>query len=160
MDIVLTTHNPEETQELGRRIGEMAQSGDVILLTGELGTGKTCLTQGIAWGLGIKEHALSPTFVIMREMYGRLPLYHMDLYRLERLEETNDLGLDDYFYSEGICVVEWAEKALALMPSDHLLIEMSYISDTERKMLLKPRGQKYEKIAVNLATSGHTPKSM
>jgi tRNA threonylcarbamoyladenosine biosynthesis protein TsaE len=152
MEIELITHSPGETQELGCRIGELAQPGDAILLVGDLGSGKTCLTQGIARGLSIKEHALSPTFVIMREMHGRLPLYHMDLYRLDRVEETNDLGLDDYFYGEGLCVVEWAEKAMALMPPDHLLIEINYVSDSERRMFLKPRGQKYEELLKRLGS--------
>ena len=150
MELDLVTHRPEETQEFGRRLGEVSRPGDVLLLTGDLGSGKTCLTQGIAWGLGIKEHALSPTFVIMRELRGRLPLYHVDLYRLDRLEETRDLGLDDYFYGNGICVVEWAEKAMSLMPLDHLRIAIEYVSDTERRLRLKPEGQRYEDLVTGL----------
>jgi tRNA threonylcarbamoyladenosine biosynthesis protein TsaE len=154
MEVELISHGPEETQEIGRHMGQLAGAGDVLLLTGELGAGKTCLTQGIAWGLGIEEYALSPTFVIMREMHGRLPLYHMDLYRLDHIEETQDLGLDDYFYGGGVSVVEWAEKAAALMPPAHLAIEISYISDTERRLRLKPRGSHYEELVVRLAKSG------
>jgi tRNA threonylcarbamoyladenosine biosynthesis protein TsaE len=151
MELELVTGSPEGTQDLGRRIGELARPGDVFLLVGELGSGKTCLTQGIAWGLGIKGHALSPTFVIMREMHGRLPLYHVDLYRLERIEETQDLGLDDYFYGEGVCVVEWAEKGLSLMPRGHLLIEIEYISDSGRRLRLKPSGQRYLELVAELS---------
>ena len=150
MALEMTTDGPEETQSVGKRIGELARPGDVVLLMGDLGSGKTCLTQGIAWGLGIKEHALSPTFVIMREMHGRLPLYHVDLYRLDRLEETQDLGLDDYFYGHGVSVVEWAEKAMSLMPSEHLLVEIEYLSDTGRRLTLKPRGKRYEEMAHGL----------
>ena len=139
----LTSHSPEQTQELGRRIGQLALPGDVFLLVGDLGTGKTCLTQGIAWGLGIKEYALSPSFVIMRELYGRLALYHIDLYRLDRIEETMELGLDDYLYGKGICVVEWAEKALNILPTEHLLIKISHLSDTGRSFQLKPSAQRY-----------------
>ena len=91
----MISNSPEQTQKLGMLIGELSMAGDVFLLVGELGAGKTCLTQGIAWGLGIDEYALSPTFVIMRELYGRLPLYHIDLYRLDDIEESLDLGLDD-----------------------------------------------------------------
>jgi tRNA threonylcarbamoyladenosine biosynthesis protein TsaE len=146
----LVSHSPEETQKLGQRLGELAQPGDVILLVGNLGTGKTCLTQGIAWGLGIKEYALSPSFVIIRELYGRLPLYHIDLYRLDRIEESMDLGLDDYLYGRGVCVVEWAEKALSLMPSEHLLIRLDYLSDTERRFRLEASGRRYMKVVAQL----------
>jgi len=149
-NIKLTSHSPEQTQELGKRIGRLARSGDVILLVGELGTGKTCLTQGIAWGLDIEEYALSPSFVIMRELYGRLPLYHIDLYRLEAIEESIDLGLDDYLYGRGICVVEWAEKAMSILPREYLLIEISYISDTGRSFVIKPNGQRYRELAEKL----------
>ena len=146
----LISHNPEQTQELGMRIGELALPGDVFLLVGDLGAGKTCLTQGIAWGLGIKEYALSPSFVIMRELYGRLPLYHVDLYRLDRIEESMDLGLDDYLYGRGVCVVEWAEKALSILPPEHLLIRISYLSDTERSFQLEPSGRRYLEIVTQL----------
>ncbi len=146
----LFSHSPEQTQKLGMRIGELALPGDVFLLVGDLGTGKTCLTQGIAWGLGIKEYAMSPSFVIMRELYGRLPLYHIDLYRLDRIEESVDLGLDDYFYGRGVCVVEWAEKALSIMPTEHLLIKISRLSDTERSFQMKPDGQRYLEIVAQL----------
>ncbi len=139
----LISHSPEQTQKLGMNIGQLVLPGDVFLLVGELGTGKTCLTQGIAWGLGIKEYALSPSFVIMRELYGRLPLYHIDLYRLDRIEESMELGLDDYFYGKGVCVVEWAEKALSILPAEHLMIEISYLSDTGRSFKMKASGQRY-----------------
>lgn len=150
MELELVSGSPEETQEFGKRLGELAQAGDVYLMTGDLGSGKTCLTQGIARGLGVKENALSPTFVIMREMRGRLTLYHVDLYRLDRLEETEDLGLDDYFYSDGVSVVEWAEKAIGLMPLERLLIEIEYISDTQRMVRLRPKGMRYEQIVQQL----------
>jgi tRNA threonylcarbamoyladenosine biosynthesis protein TsaE len=146
----LISHSPEETQKLGERIGQLALAGDVFLLVGNLGAGKTCLTQGIAWGLGIKEYAMSPSFVIMRELYGRLPLYHIDLYRLDHIEESMDLGLDDYFYGRGVCVVEWAEKALSIMPAEHLLIKIDYLSDTERSFELEPSGQRYLELVAQL----------
>jgi len=142
----LTSNNPEQTQKFGVSIGEVAQPGDIFLLVGSLGTGKTCLTQGIAWGLGIKEYAVSPSFVLVRELYGRLPLYHIDLYRLDHVEEIEDLGLDDYLYGSGVCVVEWAEKGLAVLPAEHLMIEIGYLSDTERGFRLKPRGQRYREV--------------
>ncbi len=139
----LISHSPEETQKLGRRLGELALAGDVFLLAGTLGAGKTCLTQGIAWGLGIEEYAMSPSFIIVRELYGRLPLYHIDLYRLDRLEESIDLGLDEYLYGRGLCVIEWAEKALPLMPKEYLLIKINYLSDSERSFQVQASGERY-----------------
>ncbi len=139
----LVSYNPDETQQLGRRIGELAIAGDIFLLVGSLGAGKTCLTQGIAWGLGIKEYTLSPSFVLIRELHGRLPLYHIDLYRLDRIEEIADLGLDDYLYGNGVCAVEWAEKGLSLLPPEHLLIKIGYLGATKRHFQLKPSGRRY-----------------
>ena len=138
-----TSHSQEQTQRLGTRLGELAQAGDVILLAGNLGSGKTCLTQGIAWGLGVKEYAFSPSFVIIREYHGRLTLYHIDFYRLDRIEEIADLGLDEYLYGKGVCIVEWAEKGMAVLPEEHLLINLSYISDTERSISFEPEGNRY-----------------
>ena len=150
--LTLVSSSPEQTQNLGKRLGELAQAGDVFLLTGNLGSGKTCLTQGVAWGLGIKEYAFSPSFVIIREYKGRLPLYHVDFYRLDRIEEIADLGLEDYLYGQGLCVVEWAEKGLALMPEEHLLIHLSYVSGTERTISLEPRGHRYIELLSSLGT--------
>jgi tRNA threonylcarbamoyladenosine biosynthesis protein TsaE len=146
----LISHSPEGTQKLGVKLGELALPGDVFLLVGGLGAGKTCLTQGIAWGLGIKEYAASPSFVVVRELYGRLPLYHIDFYRLDHLEEIAELGLDDYLCGKGVSVVEWAEKGLSLLPEEHLLIEISYLSDTERSLKLKPSGRRYRKVISQL----------
>ena len=146
----LISHSPEQTKRLGVRIGELALPGDIFLLVGTLGTGKTCLTQGIAWGLGIKEYTLSPSFMIVRELYGRLPLYHIDLYRLDHIEEIADLGLDEYLFSNGICVIEWAEKGSSILPTEHLLIQISYLSDTERSFQLKPSGKRYLEILAQL----------
>ncbi len=146
----LTSHSPEQTQKFGAGIGELCLPGDVFLLVGNLGAGKTCLTQGIAWGLGIKEYAASPSFVVVRELYGRLPLYHIDLYRLDHIEEIVDLGLDDYLYGKGVCVVEWAEKGLSVLPVEHLLIQISYLSDDERRLQLKPSGKRYLEILAQL----------
>jgi len=146
----LTSRSPEETQRLGVRIGELALRGDIFLLSGELGTGKTCLTQGIAWGLDIKEYMLSPSFVLIREHQGRLPLYHIDLYRLDNITEIMELGLDNYLYGDGVCAIEWAEKGLGILPAEHLLIEISYRSDTERSLQLKSSSPRYREILAQL----------
>jgi tRNA threonylcarbamoyladenosine biosynthesis protein TsaE len=146
----IVSHSPEETQKIGQRLGQLALPGDIFLLVGGLGAGKTCLTQGIAWGLGIKEYAASPSFVVIRELYGRLPLYHIDFYRLDHLEEIAELGLDDYLYGKGVSVVEWAEKGLSLLPEEKLLVEIGYLSDSERSLKFKPGGKRYRKIVSQL----------
>jgi len=109
----------------------MSHPGDIILLSGPLGAGKTCLAQGIAKGLGIHEDAASPSYVLLREFSGQIPLYHLDLYRLE-FDEISELGLDDYFYGQGVCVIEWAEKGQSIMPKQHLQLTLNYSSHTTR----------------------------
>ena len=143
--LAVTTHSPEETQEVGRLVGAHAQAGDLFLLSGTLGSGKTTLTQGIAWGLGVREYAHSPTFVLVHEYHGRLTLFHLDLYRLDDPREVEELGLDE-FLEEGLCVVEWAEKAAALFPEPNLRIELSEGGPEERQLRLLPQGQRYEQL--------------
>jgi tRNA threonylcarbamoyladenosine biosynthesis protein TsaE len=151
MAFELITHSPEETQELGSKLGKLAQTGDIYLLAGNLGTGKTTLTQGIAWGLGVAEYAFSPSYVLIREYHGRLPLYHMDLYRLENIEEIVDMALDDYLDGQGICVIEWADKGLAVLPHNHLLIKMNYISLADRGITIEAEGERYQQLLTYMA---------
>ena len=139
----LVTHSAEQTQKLGTSIGKLAEPGDIYLLIGELGAGKTCLTQGIAYGLDIQEYTLSPSFVIMRELHGRLSLYHMDFYRLDNVAEISDLGLDDYLFGKGVCVIEWANKGLTVLPEDHLIIKIDYLADNQRSFVIEPKGERY-----------------
>jgi len=146
----LVSHNPEQTQDLGVHLGKLANAGDVFLLTGNLGSGKTCLTQGIARGLGIKEYTSSPSFIIIREHHGSIPLYHMDFYRLDYIEEITDLGLEEYFYGNGVCVVEWAKKGINILPKNHLLIDLSYISYTVRSLSIEAEGNRYSQLLQSL----------
>ncbi len=154
----LTSHSPEETQQLGRIIGELMNPGDIILLCGPLGAGKTCLAQGIAHGLGVRENTASPSYVLMREFAGRMPLYHMDLYRLE-FNEIDDLGLDDYLYGHGLCVIEWAEKAASLLPAERLTVSLAYAGESERNIEIIPSGTNYTEVALRIAAAlGSTSK--
>jgi tRNA threonylcarbamoyladenosine biosynthesis protein TsaE len=145
-DIEYKSLNPEMTLKLGEILGRNAEPGDVFLLVGNLGSGKTCLTQGIARGLDIKAHVVSPTFVLVREYHGRLPLYHADLYRLENVNEIADLGLDEYLDAEGLCVIEWAEKGKPVLPGQNLVINISYQSENERQFVLHPSGKRYTEL--------------
>jgi tRNA threonylcarbamoyladenosine biosynthesis protein TsaE len=149
-DLKITSKSPHQTHQLGIQIGELAQIGDIFLLTGNLGSGKTCLTQGIAWGIGVEEYAFSPSFVLIREYHGRFPLYHIDLYRLDSIEEILDLRLDEYLDSDGICVIEWAEKGLSALPEDNLLIKLDYISPRIRSLGFAPNGQRYVQLLKSL----------
>ena len=136
------------------RIGKLAEPGDIYLLIGELGAGKTCLTQGIAYGLDIQEYTLSPSFVIMRELHGRLALYHMDFYRLDNIAEISDLGLDDYLFGKGVCVIEWANKGMTVLPEDHLVIKIDYLADNERSFIIEPKGERYVRMLKQLNPVG------
>ncbi|MDO4600959.1 MAG: tRNA (adenosine(37)-N6)-threonylcarbamoyltransferase complex ATPase subunit type 1 TsaE [Eubacteriales bacterium] len=117
--MVIETRSPEETFALGKRIGEMARPGDIYTLTGDLGVGKTVFTQGVAAGLGITEPVSSPTFTIIQEYdSGRLPFYHFDVYRIGDIEEMDEIGYDDYFFGQGICLIEWANLIEEILPEN------------------------------------------
>ena len=117
---IIETKSPEETYALGRQIGQQAMAGEVYTLIGDLGVGKTVLTQGVAAGLGIEEPVNSPTFTIM-QIYeeGRLPFYHFDVYRIGDAEEMDEIGYEDYFYGEGVCLIEWANLIEEILPPAH-----------------------------------------
>ena len=115
----IETNSPEETFEEGRKLGQTARPGEIYMLNGDLGVGKTVFTQGVAAGLGITEHIDSPTFTIV-QVYesGRLPFYHFDVYRIGDIEEMDEIGYEDYFFGNGLCIVEWAERIKELIPAD------------------------------------------
>ncbi len=118
--MTLESFSPEETMELGRRLGEQAAPGDVYTLVGELGVGKTIFTQGIALGLGIKEPVCSPTFTIV-QVYeeGRIPFYHFDVYRIGDIEEMDEIGYEDFFYGSGLTMIEWGNLIEEILPSSY-----------------------------------------
>ena len=122
---VIDSYCAKDTYELGEKIGQMAKPGMVISLTGDLGVGKTVFTQGLAKGLGIEEPVNSPTFTIV-QVYeeGRLPLYHFDVYRIGDIEEMDEIGYEDYFYGEGVCLIEWADLIQEILPPDVIAIEI------------------------------------
>lgn len=126
MDMITETHNSKETYELGFNMGKSAKAGDVYCLDGDLGVGKTVFTQGFAKGLGINEPINSPTFTIVQEYHeGRLPLYHFDVYRIGDIAEMDEIGYEEYFYSEGVCLIEWGNLISEIMPENATYITIS-----------------------------------
>lgn len=142
-----TTHGPASTTALGERLGRQLRRGDVLLLRGELGAGKTCLTQGIARGLGCTGDVTSPTFVMVNEYQGRERLFHVDLYRIAGTDELEELGLWDQA-ALGVLVVEWPERAGDALPQATLTIELSYGEAPEDRVLaFLPNGERGQQIA-------------
>ena len=131
---IFHTSSPDETIELGRKIGEGLKAGDVVALVGELGTGKTLFTQGLVQGLVVKGYVKSPSFTIVNKYEGRLPVYHLDLYRLGDVNEIYELGIEEYLYGDGVCIIEWAEKAYSLLPEKYILIKFFYTGEKTRKI--------------------------
>ncbi|WP_205093053.1 tRNA (adenosine(37)-N6)-threonylcarbamoyltransferase complex ATPase subunit type 1 TsaE [Thalassobacillus pellis] len=144
----IKTNSPEETMEAARKLGERLEAGDVLTLEGDLGSGKTTFTKGLGKGLGVKRTINSPTFTIVKEYMGRIPLFHMDAYRLEESEE--DIGFDEYFHGDGATVVEWAQYIEEYLPEARLDITITYVNETVRSIELKPNVERFEKICEEL----------
>ena len=141
-DCSVVTGSPEETQQLGQELATELVAGDVIALTGDLGSGKTCMIQGICRGLGVCDYVNSPTFVLANEYEGVLGsrpimVFHLDLYRLASRTELEDLGAEEYFYGKGVCLVEWADRAEGLLPLDRRDVQLEYVGDEQRRVTVK-----------------------
>lgn len=151
---VIETSSPEETGILGEKLGSILRAGDMVCLYGGLGAGKTCFAQGIARGLGIEGTVTSPTFTLINEYYGRLPFYHMDVYRLDSVMEMDDLGYEEYFYSGGVILIEWAEKINELLPEERLDITINRCPEEEgcRQITISLRGERYRLLIEELMT--------
>ncbi|HAT55918.1 MAG TPA: tRNA (adenosine(37)-N6)-threonylcarbamoyltransferase complex ATPase subunit type 1 TsaE [Lactobacillus sp.] len=148
----IMTTTDEATQNIGRQLAKLVSAGDVILLDGDLGAGKTTLTKGLAAGLGIKRYVKSPTFTIIREYKeGRLPLYHMDVYRLEN-GGGDELGLDEYFNGQGVSVVEWSQFVEGELPEQRLTIHLkrNEANIDQRTLTFDPQGAHYQKLVEKL----------
>lgn len=144
-DIDIVSHGADQTRRLGAHLGSLVEPDSVLLLEGEFGSGKTTFTQGIARGLGLDSHYVnSPTFTLINEYRsGRLPLYHIDLYRLDDEEQVATLGLEDYLDRQGVTVIEWPGFAEQWLPPERLLIRFSHLNETKRAIRFYARGEKY-----------------
>lgn len=151
MKLQMISKEEKDTLQIAETLANYLEEGMVLTLSGDLGVGKTTFTKGIAKGLQIEAGITSPTFTIVKEYEGRLPLYHMDVYRLEYAEE--DLGFDEYFYGDGISVVEWAEFIEEFLPENYLAIQIERIDDRIRSITFTAEGKKYETLLEKLRNS-------
>jgi len=137
----LVSTSPEETEAAGERLGARLGAGDVVALVGELGAGKTCFIQGLVRGLGVTTRATSPTFVLINQYRGRVPVYHVDAYRTESLAELLDIGLPELFAGAGVTVVEWADKLLPLLPPGTIEVTIAGVGDEPRQITIRTLGR-------------------
>lgn len=147
-EYIVRTNRAEETLQFSKELAQKLQPGDVITLEGDLGAGKTTFTKGLAVGLDINKNVSSPTFTIIKEYNGRLPLYHMDVYRLEDSDE--DLGFDEYFEGQGVTVVEWAHLIEDQLPEELLQINITHGEENSRNLTITPKGNRYEMLCKEL----------
>lgn len=156
----IVTSSPAETEALGRRLGGLLRAGDVVALSGDLGAGKTVLARGIAAGADASGYIASPTFTLVREYRGPTTVYHVDLYRLDRPQQLDDLGLDEILDGAGIVVIEWAEKASLLLPAEHLWVTIRFIDGDEvRELVFGAKGGRYVEIVATLAREFSLPET-
>ncbi|MDX1520881.1 MAG: tRNA (adenosine(37)-N6)-threonylcarbamoyltransferase complex ATPase subunit type 1 TsaE [Anaerolineae bacterium] len=136
------SHSEAQTQRLGLRLAQFLEPGDVIALIGDLGSGKTRWVQGVCRGLGVDDSVpvISPTFTLINEYEGQLPIYHIDLYRLTDTNEMLNLGLEDYLFGAGVTLIEWADRAETLLPDNHLTVELYHLEPTKRRIVMQANG--------------------
>ena len=148
--------DPTKTFYIGRILGEALTAGDIVALTGELGAGKTCLTQGIARGLGVPEvyQITSPTFTLVNEYPGRLNLIHLDVYRLSSSRDLQDLGYEEFFFGKGVTVIEWAEKIQDIIPEKSLSVTLAYLDQNQRSIDMKGQPDQITRISNVLKEGG------
>ena len=152
--MIVHTRSAATTEALGHRLGQLLQAGDVVGLWGDLGIGKTVLARGIAAGVGATGYVASPTYTFIREYRGMIPMYHVDLYRVDHLDQLEDLGLDEILAQPAVVVVEWAQKAGRYLPPEHLRIALRFPNgEDDRQLEFIPRGARYERIVAALAST-------
>jgi tRNA threonylcarbamoyladenosine biosynthesis protein TsaE len=154
--IQIITGSANETFVFARRIGEKLREGDILALSGELGSGKTCFTAGLARGLGVSENyqITSPTFTLINEYPAKCKLYHFDVYRLNDYSDMEDLGYDEYFAGHGVVVIEWAEKIAQIIPEAAIFIKFEYIDENKRKITITGRQHRLKELCADTKNGG------
>lgn len=137
MTLKFVTHSSDETIALGEKIGSKLTAGDVLAMDGTLAAGKTTITKGIAKALGVNDNITSPTFCLISEYEGKIPLYHMDVYRLEGAEDFLNLGVEEMLYGDGVCIIEWSEKVKSELPKKSILVKITPSEDGTREIILE-----------------------
>jgi tRNA threonylcarbamoyladenosine biosynthesis protein TsaE len=152
--MVLQTKSTSETVRIGKSMGSLLRPGDVVALVGELGTGKTQFIKGLAEGVGVGKptYISSPSFTLINEYPGKVPFYHIDLFRLESEKEAEELGLEEYFQGEGITAIEWADKIPSLLPEENLWIHIHYTGENTRSLEIIGKGKQYEELVNKLSS--------
>ena len=140
------SHSETQTRRLGARLGELLKGNEVIALEGALGAGKTRWVQGLGRGLGVRDQITSPTFTLVNEYHGRLALYHIDLYRITQADEAPGVGLEDYLYGDGVCVIEWADRIATILPPDHLWITFHHLDEAKRRITMHAGGRSHDQL--------------
>lgn len=144
-------NNLEETEQFGIKLGQLLKEGDILCLNGDLGAGKTTITKSIGLGLGVEEYITSPTFALINQYKGRIPVYHFDVYRLENAHELYDLGFDEYFYGKGVCIIEWADKIEKMIPRENIVIDIEKSDALESRILhIHGYGSRYDELVKEL----------
>ncbi len=138
--------NQNELEQIAEKLGKLVASGDIICMSGDLGAGKTTFTQSLAKGLDVKDYVTSPTFTLINEYSGRLPLYHFDVYRINNIMEMEDLGYEEYFYSHGVSLIEWADLIEEVLPDNHLWIEIKVTGENSREICFASTNDHYDKM--------------
>jgi tRNA threonylcarbamoyladenosine biosynthesis protein TsaE len=153
IEVVFETKSASETIQIGKNIGSLLRPDDVVALVGELGAGKTQFIKGLAEGAGVGKptYISSPSFTLINEYLGRVPFYHIDLFRLEQEKEAEELGLEDYFQAGGITAIEWADKIPSLLPEEILWIEIHYTGENTRSLEISGKGDRYHKLVEELS---------
>lgn len=148
MEWEMMSTSAEHTRTLGRELGRLLQAGDLVALSGDLGAGKTCCIQGIASGLGVPDtvSVTSPTYTLIHEYEGTVPVYHFDVYRLAHEDDLYDLGYEEYFDGPGVCLIEWGDRIQALLPDDHLALHLHRQADASRTLRFQGTGERAEAV--------------
>ncbi len=141
----------KDTKEFGEKLGSLLKPGDIICLIGDLGAGKTTLTKSIGIGLGVEDYITSPTFTLINEYKGKLNLYHFDVYRLEGITDLDDLGFEEYFYSDGVCIIEWGDKIEDILPEGTINISIEKGKELDNRILiLNGKGDRFKELIEEL----------